>query len=161
MSPTEPLTLVVNGRPVTPLASPTTRLLDYLRTELGLTGTKEGCGAGECGACTVLLDGRPVNACLVLLGSVAGRTVTTIEGLSDGAGGLHPVQQAFVDAGAVQCGFCTPGAVLTAAAFVDAGNDYSAAAARAALSGNLCRCTGYAKILQAVERAVAGRREAP
>lgn len=123
-------------------------LLEMLREVLGLTGTKYGCGAGDCGACTVLLDGKPVNSCLVLAAEVDGHVVTTIEGL--GKAGLHPVQEAFVRHGAIQCGFCSPGMIMTAVGFLAENPHPSEAEVRAALAGNLCRCTGYAKIVQAV-----------
>ncbi|MDY0002991.1 MAG: (2Fe-2S)-binding protein [Polyangia bacterium] len=146
-------TLLVNGRKVTTCAEPTTRLLDFLRDELGLTGTKEGCGGGECGACTVIVDGSPVCSCLMLLGSAAGKEVLTVEGLHGEDGGLHPVQQAFVDHAAVQCGFCTPGLLMNATAYLESGDPKDPQSVRHALAGNLCRCTGYAKILDAVEQA--------
>ena len=119
---------------------------------IGLTGTKQGCELGDCGACTVLLEGKPVNSCLVLAIQVDGCRVTTIEGLSR-EGRLHPVQQAFVDAGAIQCGYCTPGMVLKAKALLDSSPSPSRREIREAMVGNLCRCTGYSKIVDAVERA--------
>jgi len=128
------------------------RLLDLLRRRLGLTGTKEGCGVGECGACTVLVDGRAVNACLTAAWQVAGREVTTIEGLAP-EGELHPLQAAFLEAGAVQCGFCTPGMILAAADLLAREPDPSRETIRRALAGNLCRCTGYQHIVLAVRRA--------
>ncbi|MBC7347650.1 MAG: (2Fe-2S)-binding protein [Clostridia bacterium] len=151
---TQPFRLVatVNGKPVDLFVPPNRRLLDVLRDDLGLTGTKEGCGEGECGACTVLLDGRPVNACLVLAGEASGHEITTIEGLSQN-GRLHPLQEAFLEAGAVQCGFCTPGMILAAKALLDVNPDPDTEAIRTALSGNLCRCTGYVKIIAAVRLA--------
>lgn len=146
------MTLVVNGRAVVTGADPTRRLLDFLREELGLTGTKEGCGEGECGACSVLLDGRLVNSCLVLLGQCEGATVTTIEGI--GANGdLHPVQRAMMEVGAIQCGFCTPGLVLAAVALLAEHPKPDAATIRRAIEGNLCRCTGYVKVEEAIVRA--------
>ena len=126
-------------------------LLDVLRNELGLTGAKEGCGTGSCGACTVLVDGRAVNACLVLAAEVQGRSITTIEGLADN-GELHPLQQAFMDEGAVQCGFCTPGVILSAKALLDEAPRPSESQIRRAIAGNLCRCTGYDKIVKAIRR---------
>ena len=152
-----PLALTVNGKPVQADVSADRTLLRFLRDDLGMTGTKEGCGEGECGACTVLLDGEPVCSCLTLAVQAAGRTVTTIEGLADEQGHLHPVQQAFIDAGAIQCGFCTPGMILTAAALLADGPAADPDEVRAALAGNLCRCTGYAKIVDAVVRKAAPR----
>jgi len=145
-------TLTVNGRSVTTSAPPTTRLLDFLRDELGLTGTKEGCGSGECGACTVLVDGKPVCTCLMLLGSAEGRAVTTVEGLGNGET-LHPVQQAFVEEGAVQCGFCTPGLVMNVTGVLAEDGPLPEEGIRHAIAGNLCRCTGYAKVVAAVKKA--------
>ncbi|MDD4903027.1 MAG: (2Fe-2S)-binding protein [Candidatus Bipolaricaulis sp.] len=142
----------VNGRAVTAEVDAETRLLDVLREDLHLTGTKEGCGEGECGACTVLLDGRPVNSCLVLALQIEGADIVTIEGLADGPR-LHPIQQAFVDAGAVQCGFCTPGFVLSVYALLRDCPAPSDEEILMALEGNLCRCTGYAKIVDAVRLA--------
>jgi carbon-monoxide dehydrogenase small subunit len=144
--------LTVNGRAERVLTDPLRTLLDMLREDLGLTGTKDGCREGECGTCTVLLDGRPVNACLVLAGQAAGREVLTIEGLA-GESQLHPLQRAFVEAGAVQCGFCTPGSILSAAALLAENPRPTELEIRRALVGNLCRCTGYAKIVTAVRLA--------
>jgi carbon-monoxide dehydrogenase small subunit len=127
-------------------------LLEVLRSDLGFTGTKEGCGTGNCGACTVLIDGQAVNSCLVLVGEVVGKEITTIEGLAQG-GKLHPVQQAFIDEGAIQCGFCTPGVVLTAKSFLDNNPHPTEQQVRGAIAGNLCRCTGYDKIVRAIMRA--------
>ena len=143
------VSLSVNGMSRTPKASPSTRLLDYLRDELKLTGTKEGCGEGECGACMVLLDGKAVNSCLVLLGQCAGREVTTIEGID-----APELFKAFEETGAVQCGFCTPGFVVSAYALLRQNPHPTVAEIKEALSGNLCRCTGYKKIVEAVEEAV-------
>jgi aerobic carbon-monoxide dehydrogenase small subunit len=149
----------VNGAKVTVLASAHERLVDVLRGPLGLTGTKEGCGAGECGACTVIVDGRTVNSCLYPAYEIEGRDVLTIEGL--GAGNvLGPIQRAFVDAGAVQCGFCTPGMIMSTKALLDASPDPSDEEIRAALVGNLCRCTGYVQIVEAVRRAAGVLKEA-
>src|SRR5215472_3525505 len=136
-------------------------LLGALRDELGLTGTKYGCGEGSCGACTILLDGEPARACQLRAGEVAGRAVTTIEGLARD-GRLHPVQRAFVELGAMQCGFCVPGMVLTTTALLARSPDPDEAEARTALSGNLCRCCAYPRILRAVRRAAelgAGRED--
>ena len=147
-------TATVNNRPVELLVAPNRRLLDILRDDLGLTGTKEGCGEGECGACTVLLNGRPVNSCLVLAPEAAGREITTIEGLAAN-GRLHPIQEAFLEAGAVQCGFCTPGMILAAKALLDENPRPDGQAIKTAISGNLCRCTGYVKIVAAIRLAAA------
>ena len=129
------------------------RLLDWLREELGLTGAKAGCEIGACGACTVLVDGRPVKSCTRRLRDVAGKSVLTIEGLTPLDGSLHPLQQAFLDAGAVQCGFCTPGMILAAHALLLRNPAPARAEIRQALQGNLCRCTGYQQIIDAVELA--------
>ncbi len=154
----EPITVRINGRAVSAPASPSDTLLEWLReaahhaSESPLTGSKEGCAEGECGACTVVLDGAAVLACLVPAGGAAGREVTTVEGLgSDGA--LHPAQEAFIECGAVQCGFCTPGFVVAAAALLEECPQPSARQVTAGLSGNLCRCTGYYSIVAAVLRA--------
>jgi aerobic carbon-monoxide dehydrogenase small subunit len=156
------VSLVVNGREVSLACDPARTLLEALREELGLTGAKDGCGGeGECGACTVLLDGEPVNACLVLVGQVEGRRVETIEGLSPPGGGLHPIQRAFVEAGAVQCGYCIPGAVLATRALLAREPDPGEERIREALAGNLCRCTGYVKVVAAVRRAAEELRRAP
>jgi len=143
---------VVNNQSVEVLACPSARLLDVLREELDLTGTKEGCGQGECGACTVLLEGEAVNACLVLVGQVEGKRIETIEGLAQGSI-LHPLQQAFIDEGAVQCGYCTPGMVLAAKALLAENPTPTEAEIRVAIAGNLCRCTGYTKIIKAIQSA--------
>lgn len=129
------------------------RLLDWLREDLDLTGAKAGCEIGACGACTVLVDGRPVKSCTRRLKDVAGAEVLTIEGLTPPDGSLHPLQQAFLDAGAVQCGFCTPGMILTAHALLMKNPAPARAEIRQALHGNLCRCTGYQQIIDAVESA--------
>jgi carbon-monoxide dehydrogenase small subunit len=141
--------VIINGREYKIKSGPAATLLDVLRYELRLTGTKEGCGTGSCGSCTVLLDGRAVNACLVLAGEVEGKEITTVEGLSE-RGKLHPIQQAFINEGAVQCGFCTPGMLLTAKAFLDANPHPTEPQIREAIAGNLCRCTGYDKIVRAI-----------
>jgi carbon-monoxide dehydrogenase small subunit len=144
--------MTVNGAEVELAVNPQRTLLEVLREDLRLTGTKLGCGEGDCGACTVMLDGRAVNACLILALQADGRQVLTIEGLADGAE-LHPIQQAFVDHGAVQCGFCSPGMILSAKALLDAHPKPSSADIRAGIAGNLCRCTGYQKIVEAIQDA--------
>ena len=143
------LHFVLNGDETEVAVRPETTLLQVLRDELGLTGTKEGCGSGDCGACTVLLDGDPVHACLLLALEVEGRHVETIEGLATGEG-LHPLQRSFVERGAIQCGYCTPGAIMSAKALIDRNPQPTAEEVKEALSGNLCRCTGYKKIVDAV-----------
>lgn len=146
------ITMTVNGAPVEAAVEPNRTLVQFLREDLGLTGTKHGCGLGDCGACTVILDGKPVNSCLVLAVQANGREVLTIEGLADN-GKLHPIQQAFVKTGAVQCGFCTPGMILSAKALLDENPRPTERAIRTAISGNLCRCTGYQKIVEAIAEA--------
>ena len=143
----------VNGEDRSVLADTRDTLLDLLRDRLSLTGTKEGCGNGNCGTCTVLMDGAPINACLVLAVEGPGRAITTIEGLAGGA--LHPLQQALVEHGGTQCGFCTPGIVLAAKALLDEIPQPSEAQIRRAIAGNLCRCTGYGKIVEAIAAAAA------
>ncbi len=145
-----------NGDAFEVLIEPWKSLVEVIREDLGLTGTKESCSTGECGACTVLLDGEPVNACLVLAVEAQGREITTIEGLSLG-GELHPLQSAFVRHGAIQCGFCTPGMLLTAKALLDENPNPSEEEVKESLSGNLCRCTGYVKIVEATRAAAQGR----
>ncbi len=147
--------LKVNKQEYDVNAEPFRTLLDVLRNDLGLTGTKEGCGTGNCGSCTVLIDGLPVNSCLILAGEVEGKEITTIEGVAQN-GKLHPLQQAFMDEGAVQCGYCTPGFILTAKALLDANPKPSERQVREAIAGNLCRCTGYDKIVRAI-LSVAGK----
>ncbi len=127
-------------------------LLRVIRDVLGLTGTKEGCGVGECGACTVLMDGKAVNACLVLALRARGKEIITIEGLAQD-NTLHPLQQAFIDYGAIQCGFCTPGLILSAKAFLDNNPSPTSDEIRAGIVGNLCRCTGYVKVIEAIQAA--------
>jgi carbon-monoxide dehydrogenase small subunit len=144
--------LAVNGIERRVEVPSATTLAELLREHLGLTGTKIGCGRGDCGACTVLIDGEPANACLVFAAQCEGREVTTIEGLA-GAGGLSRVQRAFVEAGAVQCGFCTPGMVMSAQALLSSNPRPTRDEAAEAISGNLCRCTGYVKIVDAILRA--------
>ena len=140
----------VNGIAVQKEISSDLRLIDFLREHLQLTGVKEGCGEGECGACTILLNGEPVNSCLILAVQVEGSEIITIEGLAEN-GELNPLQQAFIDYGAVQCGFCTPGMILSAKALLDKNPHPTEEEIRRAISGNLCRCTGYQAIVDAVQ----------
>jgi len=156
-------TIEVNGEVRAVACSPWKRLLDVLREDLRLTGTKEGCGEGECGACTVLLDGVPVNSCLVAAGQCDRRSVTTVEGLAQREHGdelLHAVQQALIDHGGAQCGICTPGIAVCAAHLIDAGlvADEPRERVRELLAGNICRCTGYQLIVEAVVDAIEGQR---
>ena len=150
------ITCTVNGERQTFSAFPMMRLLDALREELRLTGTKEGCGEGECGACSVLLDGRLVNSCLIPVAQVEGAEIKTIEGVADGER-LHAVQEAFIACGGAQCGICTPGMVMAAVSLLETNPNPTEAEVRAGLAGNLCRCTGYMKIFEAVVRACQGR----
>jgi aerobic-type carbon monoxide dehydrogenase small subunit (CoxS/CutS family) len=150
------ITLNVNGETFTVSVPPRKTLLQVLREDLDLTGTKEGCSEGECGVCTVLLDGVPVRSCLLFAVDVRGRQVTTVEGLAQG-GKLHPIQKAFIEQGAIQCGFCTPGMLLSAKALLDNTPSPSEDEIRIAISGNLCRCTGYQKIVKAIETAAQAR----
>lgn len=146
--------ITLNGKAMT-LDVPAHRLLlDLLRDEIALTGTKEGCGTGDCGACTVLLNGKPVNSCLVLSGELDGADIVTIEGLKVGPE-FHPIQKAFIQDGGAQCGYCTPGMLMMSKALLDENLSPTEEEIRFALSGNLCRCTGYAKIIQAVQDAAA------
>ena len=145
-------TITINGRKREFDVPPSTLLLNLLRDELGLTGAKYGCGIGECGACTVHVDGEPVLGCMTLAVDCDGKSVETIEGLSDGRE-LHPIQQAYLDEGAVQCGFCTPGFIMTTKALLTENPDPSEAEIRNYLKGNLCRCTGYVNIVRAVQKA--------
>jgi carbon-monoxide dehydrogenase small subunit len=142
-----------NGEQRETVISGETRALDLLREDLGLTGTKEGCGKGECGACTILLDGKPVSSCLLPAAKLDGRGVLTIEGLKGKNGALHSIQQAYLEEGAVQCGFCTPGMILSTKALLDTNPEPTVKEIEKALSGNLCRCTGYGKIVKAVQKA--------
>jgi carbon-monoxide dehydrogenase small subunit len=144
--------IVVNGENYELWVRPNELLLDLLRDRLDLTGTKEGCGAGDCGACTILVDGKPINSCLTLAVEVNGKHILTIEGVAR-AGKLHPIQEAFIDEGAVQCGFCTPGMILSAKALLDENPHPSEEEIKRAIAGNFCRCTGYKKIIQAIQAA--------
>lgn len=128
-------------------------LVDVIRKKIGLTGTKKGCGQGDCGACTVLIDGEPVLSCLTLAITCQGKKITTIEGLADAKGELHPLQQAYVQHGAIQCGYCTPGMILASKALLDRNSRPDTLEIKRALAGNLCRCTGYKRIVEAVEAA--------
>jgi carbon-monoxide dehydrogenase small subunit len=147
--------LTVNGEPYDLLVEPRQSLVDIIRYELGLTGTKKGCDTGDCGACTIILNGKPVNSCLILGVEADGSDILTIEGLQKG-GQLHPIQKAFIDHGAVQCGFCTPGMILSAKALLDSSPHPSEEEIKHAISGNLCRCTGYKKIIEAI-RSIGGQ----
>jgi carbon-monoxide dehydrogenase small subunit len=146
----------VNGRPVRWEVEPRVTLADFLREHLGLTGTHLGCEHGVCGSCTILLDGLPVRSCLMFAVQADGSAVTTVEGLSDGHD-LHPLQRVFHEEGALQCGFCTPGLLMTALAFVENHQEATEHEIRAAIAGNLCRCTGYSGIVHAIERAITDR----
>ena len=148
--------LVVNGTHYRLLVDPERRLLWVLRNELDLTGAKYGCGEGQCGACTVLIEGAPVRSCLARVGTVAGKAITTIEGLEQ-AGKLHPVQEAFIQADAMQCGYCTPGMILSSVALLEKKPNPEEAEIRRALQGNLCRCGTYPRILTAVRMAAEAR----
>jgi aerobic carbon-monoxide dehydrogenase small subunit len=153
---------LVNAEPVEVDVRGSRRLLDVLREDLALTGTKEGCGEGECGACSVLVDGEVVDACLIAVAQVDGRVIRTVEGLggrpADGSPRLDDLQQAFLETGGAQCGICTPGMLVAARAYLDAGGGPDEGAIREAIAGNLCRCTGYTKIVEAI--ALAAEREA-
>lgn len=149
---------VVNGDPVEFLCDPETTLLDALRDELDLTGAKEGCGSGDCGACSIMLDGRLVCSCLVLAAEAQGCTVSTIEGMAE-EGQLHPLQRQFLEHAALQCGFCTPGLLIAAKALLEKNPDPTETEIRFWLAGNLCRCTGYDKIIRAVQDAAAELRQ--
>lgn len=149
MSSKQMIELEVNGETREVLVEPRTTLLQVLREDLGLTGTKQGCNAGDCGACTVLIDHHPVVSCLTLAIEAQGKEILTIEGLEQ-QGRLHPLQQAFIDHYAVQCGFCTPGMILSAKTLLDRNPQPTEEEVREAISGNLCRCTGYVKIVEAI-----------
>jgi carbon-monoxide dehydrogenase small subunit len=152
------VTTTVNGDPAEFLADPGTTLLDALRDQLGLTGAKEGCGSGDCGACSVMVDGRLVCSCLMLAPEAEGRRIETIEGMAQGPV-LHPLQQKFLEHAALQCGFCTPGLLVAAKALLDQNPDPSETEVRYWLAGNLCRCTGYDKVVRAVMDAAADLRQ--
>lgn len=152
------ISLTVNGEEHQVVVEPRTTLLEVLRDALGLTGAKEGCSLGNCGACTVLLDGKPVLSCLLLAVEAQGKEIVTIEGLAEG-GRLHPIQEAFVEHGAVQCGFCIPGMILSAKALLDENPDPTEEEVKEAISGNLCRCTGYSSAVKAILAAAKAKEE--
>jgi carbon-monoxide dehydrogenase small subunit len=145
--------MTINDKEYEVAVQPNQTLVDVLRYELRLTGTKKGCGTGDCGSCTVIMDGKPVNSCLVLAVQANGRKITTIEGL-ESEEGLHPVQKAFTEKGAIQCGFCSPGMILSSKSLLDRNPKPSEEEIRRAISGNLCRCTGYQKIVDAVKSVI-------
>ncbi len=155
----QPLILSINGDSRQMLVEPFYSLLDCLRDEAQLTGTKKGCDEGDCGACTVLMDGKPVTSCLVLAHSAHDAQITTIEGLA-GVGGLSPVQQAFVEHGGLQCGFCIPGLIISATGFLQENPNPTEEEVRFAIGGNLCRCTGYARVVEAIMAAAQEMRNA-
>ncbi|MFC2024069.1 (2Fe-2S)-binding protein [Chloroflexota bacterium] len=144
------VSITVNGELFTRAIKANMTLLDFIRDEIGFTGTKKGCETGDCGACTVILDGQPINSCQILTIEANGKQVLTIEGLSKGKE-LHPLQAAFIEYGAIQCGYCTPGMILAAKALLDKNDNPSEQEIREAISGNLCRCTGYVKIIEAIQ----------
>ena len=152
------VSLTVNGETHEVVVEPRTTLLEVLRDSLGLTGAKEGCSLGNCGACTVLLDGKPVLSCLLLAVEAQGKEIVTIEGLAEG-GKLHPLQEAFVEHGAVQCGFCIPGMILSAKALLDGNPHPTEEEVKEAISGNLCRCTGYSNAIRAILAAAKAKEE--
>ena len=144
-----PITITVNGEQYHLEVKPNRTLVDVLREDLGLTGTKKGCNEGKCGSCTVLMNGLPVSSCMILAPEADGSEILTIEGLAE-KGNPHPLQKSFTQMGAIQCGYCTPGMILTAKALLDANPSPSGEEVRASIAGNLCRCTGYAKIVEAI-----------
>lgn len=151
------ISLLLNNDKVTVEVDPVWTLLYTLREVFGLTGTKEGCGYGECGACTVIIDGQAVNSCIFPILEVEGRHVTTIEGVASKDGTMHPLQKAFVNEGAIQCGFCTPGMIMSAKALLDAKENPTEDEIKDAIEGNLCRCTGYVRIIDAIKSVSKGR----
>ena len=157
-SDTLPVELTINRETRRLHVAPWTSLLDLLRENLGLTGSKKGCDHGQCGACSVLLDGKRVNACLVLAATKDGSSVTTIEGLAGPDGALHPMQQAFIDHDAYQCGYCTPGQVISAVALVEEGRAHTPDEIREQMSGNICRCGAYPNIVAAIQQVLEGAR---
>ena len=148
------LNFILNGHPTELEVSPDKRLLDLLREDLGLTGTKEGCGEGECGACTVLVNGEAIDSCIYMTLWAEGKSIMTVEGLKGPNGELSPIQKAFIEEAAVQCGFCTPGLIMSAVEIVGTGKKYNREELKKLISGHLCRCTGYENILNAMERIV-------
>jgi carbon-monoxide dehydrogenase small subunit len=154
------LSFRLNGNPIQIEVAPHELLVDVLRNQLKLTGTKKGCGSGECGACTVLLDGRPVSSCLILARRAAGREITTIEGLVDSMN-LHILQEKFITHGAVQCGFCAPGMILSTHSLLETNPEPTTSEIREAISGNLCRCSGYSKIVEAIQDVISTRKRGP
>jgi aerobic-type carbon monoxide dehydrogenase small subunit (CoxS/CutS family) len=146
--------ITLNGEKITVQTDPAKRLLDMLREDLHMTGTKEGCSVGECGACTVILNGKTVNSCMVLVGQLQNAEIITIEGIKGENGSLHPLQDAFIESGAVQCGFCTPGMIVSAYALLQVKPIPTVEEIKKAVSGNLCRCTGYKQIIEAVNIAI-------
>ena len=146
------INLKINGETYELKIKPNILLLDLIRDEIGLTGTKRGCDTGECGACTVLIEGKPINSCLILAVEADGKNIVTIEGLAKN-GKIHPIQEAFIEEGAVQCGFCTPGMILSTKALLDKNLNPSEEEIKKAIAGNLCRCTGYTKIIKAIKSA--------
>ena len=147
------ISLTVNGKSYELRVKPWTTLLDVIRDDLGLIGTKEGCGLGECGACTVIMDGKTVNSCLILALEAYGKEIITVEGLAQGDK-LHPIQEAFVEYGGLQCGFCTPGMIISAKALLDENPNPTDEEIRRGIAGNFCRCTGYTKIFESIKAAV-------
>ena len=144
------ISFILNGEPIQVEIEPHLTLLQVLRDNLELIGTKEGCGMGECGACTVLLDGKTINSCIFPAMEVEGKSVTTIEGLIDAQGNIHPIQKAFIEYGAIQCGFCTPGMVMSAKALLNKNTNPTVEEIKEGIQGNLCRCTGYTQIIESV-----------
>lgn len=155
------ITFLLNGESVEVYANPGEMLVDVLRDKFHLTGTKVGCKAGDCGACTIIMDGQAVNSCMIPIGKAQGANITTIEGVAAKDGTLHPVQQAFIDEGAVQCGYCIPGMVMSAKALLDENSNPTHDEIREGMSGNICRCTGYVKIEAAVKSAAKAMRDNP
>jgi len=147
------IALEINGRTYDLAVEPRDILADIIRKKVGLTGTKKGCGAGDCGACTVLVDGKPVLSCITLAITCQGKKITTVEGLARQDGTLDPIQQAFVDHGAIQCGFCTPGMIMSAKGLLNRNQKPTQQEIKHAIAGNICRCTGYKKIIEAIEAA--------